>query len=477
MSKPENNLMYFDYEKIYKDFIAVYSRVSTAQQDIQKQIGLAEAYINNHGIPEENVIWLNDNDVSANKVGLDERNGLLELRKKIKQKQVKTIIVYSRDRLARNFYEYVALVKEFYEHNVDVIFTSTKQPAFSKKLAIEALYGIFAQSEGQNITSRKSDTQKQFPSSIFGYIREGKKKNVRYMPNPTLIKELTSFFKDVMNTKTTNDFFDILLKYKKLFRNKSYHNLLKYLCNPFYCGYMSTPYGYEKLNHVKPLISFEEFMRIQEVVKEMEQATKDAIIKASNSAVIHPTCCECKKPMIFRSSELGKSGYFVCKRKHKEIKIEVDKFNQIISEHLNPIIHAIDTDAMKGDLFSYLRKIEVKYKQELSSLNYELDSVHQQITRKYSPNCSKDFKQLVIQSRNIKKAIEIIYVEILKIDEARVGIKEHIDLIKNNLSNVLQEYDLYFLAKLFYKDVEVSNHSLIYHMALTKYFKDGDIIV
>ncbi|GAB6891768.1 hypothetical protein JCM14450A_27740 [Geobacillus stearothermophilus] len=58
--------------------------------------------------------------------------------------------------------------------------SSTKQPPFSPKLSIEALYGIFAQVEGQNISGRRKDTMKQFPSSIFGYKRIGKRKDVKY---------------------------------------------------------------------------------------------------------------------------------------------------------------------------------------------------------------------------------------------------------------------------------------------------------
>lgn len=160
---------YIDSKKLYDEFVIVYSRVSSAQQDIQKQILLAEAYVNNHNYKQESVIWLKDNDVSANKLSMDERPALQELRLLLKQGLIKTIIVYSRDRLARNFYEYVALVKEFYQYDVNVIFTSTKQPPFSKKLSIEALYGIFAQTEGQSISGRRSDTNKQYPSNIFGY--------------------------------------------------------------------------------------------------------------------------------------------------------------------------------------------------------------------------------------------------------------------------------------------------------------------
>ncbi|MDL0421494.1 recombinase family protein [Caldibacillus thermoamylovorans] len=143
---------YYEPNKYYEDFIAVYSRVSTAQQDIQKQILLAESYINNNHIDPQKVIWLEDDNVSANKLAMEERSGLQKLRMLIQQKKVKTVIVYSRDRLARNFYEYVAIVKEFYKYGIKVVFTSTKQPPFSPKLSIESLYGIFAQVEGQNIS-------------------------------------------------------------------------------------------------------------------------------------------------------------------------------------------------------------------------------------------------------------------------------------------------------------------------------------
>ncbi len=177
-------MLYIDRNKIFEDFIAVYSRVSTTQQDIQKQVQTAIAYINSHQIDEEKVIWLKDEGYSANKLTTKEIPKLKELLMLVKQGKVKTIIVYHRDRLARNFYDYVALVKEFYKYGVNVIFTASNQATFSKKLSIEALYGMFAQNDGMNISSRRTDTHKQFPSNLFGYQRIGQKKDVKYKPNP-----------------------------------------------------------------------------------------------------------------------------------------------------------------------------------------------------------------------------------------------------------------------------------------------------
>lgn len=67
---------YYEPNKYYEDFIAVYSRVSTAQQNIQKQILLAESYIHNNRIDLDKVIWLKDDNVSANKLAMEERSGL-----------------------------------------------------------------------------------------------------------------------------------------------------------------------------------------------------------------------------------------------------------------------------------------------------------------------------------------------------------------------------------------------------------------
>ncbi|WP_017436266.1 recombinase family protein [Saccharococcus caldoxylosilyticus] len=465
---------YIDTEKLYKDFVVVYSRVSSAQQDIQKQIHLAEAYINNNNIDKDKVIWLKDNDVSATKLSLEQRPALNELRMLIKQKKVKTVIVYSRDRLARNFYEYVALVKEFYEHNVHVIFTSTKQPPFSEKLSIEALYGIFAQTEGQNISSRRSDTQKQYPSSIFGFQRVGKRKDVRFIPDPKVHNDLKSFFYEVIKSETAEDLFNVLMKYKKIFNNKSYEELLKYLQNPFYSGHMETLYGYEKLNHVEPIISFEDFLCIQNIIKKLKDEILNAIVLAGNNGILHPICSICKRKMAFRSTQLGKSGYYVCKKKHKEIKINVDEYNHLISAQLSDIIQSISTDAMKKDCFAYLKMIEKQYNQELIKLNQILKSLHQKITLSFSHQNKNGLDSLILESRKIKQQIENIHIELIKIDEARKGIKEHVQIIKENLVEEIKEYDLYFLCNLFFSAIEVSQDSLIYHVTFGKYIEDGE---
>jgi site-specific DNA recombinase len=77
---------------------------------------------------------------------------------------------------------------------------------------------------------------KQFPSAIFGYHRGGKRKDVKYIPNPKVVNDLKSFFYEVTEVIKADDLFNILMKYKKTLKNKKYEELLKYLENLFLCG-------------------------------------------------------------------------------------------------------------------------------------------------------------------------------------------------------------------------------------------------
>lgn len=465
---------YIDVKKLYEEFVIVYSRVSSAQQDIQKQILLAEAYVNNHNYKKESIIWLKDDDVSANKLSMDERPALQELRLLVKQGLVKLIIVYSRDRLARNFYEYVALVKEFYQYDVKVIFTSAKQPPFSKKLSIEALYGIFAQAEAQSISGRRSDTNIQYPSKILGYKRIGKKKDTKYVPDDNIQKDLKAFLLAIKKVEDAEGLFTIFLSYKKILKNKKYEDLLRYLQNPFYSGHMETLYGYEKLYHVEPIISLDDFQTNQVILKKLKNEIYDAITLASSHGIIIPDCSICKKEMTFRTSTLGKSSYYVCKKKHPEIKISVNKFNELIGNHLKEVLGSMSIDKLKSDLLVNLRHLQKELEQKLIVLNRQLNNIHKEITENYLSQSNAKLDKLVLASRKIKEDIKKIHIVIIKIEEVRKGMNEQIQIIKNRMIVEIQEYDLYYLCNLFFSKIEVSNNSLIYHVTFGRYFEKDD---
>jgi hypothetical protein len=336
------------------------------------------------------------------------------------------------------------------------------------------LYGIFAQAEGQSITGRRGDTNKQFPSNIFGYKKVGKKKDTKYVPDEDIQKELKTFLLAINKVEDAESLFTTLLTYKKILKNKKYEDLLRYLQNPFYSGHMETLYGFEKLRHVKPIISLEDFQANQAILKKLKNEIFDAITLASSHGIIIPHCNICKKEMTFRTSELGKSSYYVCKKKHPEFMIPVDVYNELISNHLKEVLGSISIDKLKSDLLVYLRHLQTEQEQNLIVINRQLNKIHKEMIGYYPSKSSAKLDRLIQTSRKIKENIKEIHIVMIKIDEARKGMNEHVQMIKDSIIVEIQGYDLYYLCNLFFSKIEVTDKSLIYHVTFGRYFEIGD---
>ncbi len=279
-----------------------------------------------------------------------------------------------------------------------------------------------------------------------------------------------------MKVESADDLFQVLMKYKKVLNNKQYHNLLKYLNNPFYAGHMETIYGYEELNHVTALISLEDFQVIQEVINNLNEDLVGAMTEATKHSIVAPHCSICKQSMTFRTANLGESGYYVCQKKHKQIKVEVNQLNNLISEHLAHVINTIETSKVKVEVAAFLNKLKNTNNAKIVSLNRKLAVVHKEITEKFSPEPSIKYEKLVYKARSTKKEIEETYSLLIKIEEAKSQLTEHVQMIKNNINGELQGYDLYFLSNLFFSQIEVSTDSIIYYMNFGKFIKDGERI-
>lgn len=464
---------YIDMVKLYSKIIALYCRVSTAGQDISKQITLAEVYLTQNKIPVDSVIHFIDHNVSANKRTFLNRPELQKLLKQIKAGNVGVLLVQTRDRLARNFYEYVELVKILHQYKVKVIFTDSGQPPFSDILAMEALYGIFPQFDGQTNARRTQQTRLRYPNALLGFHVKGKKRDKHYVPNPDKAVELKSFFVSVMNCRSLEGLIEILIKHKNLF--KTADKALSTLQNPFYAGHYKYQDEYVSLPHVEPIISLKDFLIIQDVYKKYEQELHNAIQRSSNNGIYIPICHICKQPMHFRSTKLGESGNYVCSKKHPKIQIEVNRFNQLILNHLQEMIQKIRADEIKKDVSKHLLQLEKQYKQNLAYLQNQLNTTHREMTELIGINQPTALKKLIAQETSIKK--KMIYFDTLlqKINNARREIDTLSSLVKNRITEELQNYEIDFLSKLLFSKIEVSPEALIYHMTFGNYIEGNDM--
>ena len=221
---------YKDVQYLYKGNVAVYCRVSTAGQNISQQINLAEIYLSQNNINSNDVKYYLDDNVSANKLSVDKRPELSNLLNEIRAGRIKNVIVQSRDRLARNFYEYIELIKEFYKYSVKVKFTDSGQVAFSNDFVTEGILGILAQSEGRNIANKTNSAVRRFPNSIFGFNIIGKRSEKKYIPNPELVHKIRTLFSNVANLTSADQLMELMLNHKNDF--KDYTKFFASLTNP-----------------------------------------------------------------------------------------------------------------------------------------------------------------------------------------------------------------------------------------------------
>jgi DNA invertase Pin-like site-specific DNA recombinase len=103
-----------------------------------------------------------DRNVSARKKKIEQRPGLNMLIQQIKAKTVNQIIVYKRDRLARDVEEHLELYNIFKEYNVSVKFTADNEISMVYSPIgefIESILGAISESEGKQIAERIKATK------------------------------------------------------------------------------------------------------------------------------------------------------------------------------------------------------------------------------------------------------------------------------------------------------------------------------
>jgi site-specific DNA recombinase len=463
---------YIDTKTLYKEVEALYCRVSTAGQTISMQVAAAEIYFKQHNINTEKVKNYIDHNVSANKRSARNRPEFQNLIIDIKKGRIKTLYVLSRDRLARNFYEYVDLVQTLYLYEVNVVFTDFNQPPFSQELSLEALYGIFPQFNGRNIASRTNLSSKQYPNSLLGFKVLDQRNRKKYIPDPDTENDLRTFFYSIMNVCSSEDLFDNLIKFKRLFKN--HHKQLNCLANPFYAGHTLIQEQYVPLDYVEPLISLDEFIKIQDILSHCQQELHKAMNLSSDVGLLTPICSLCKEPMSFRSGKLKENSYYVCSKRHSRIKLSVNQFNQQISEHLTDILNQISLSEIENDVCLFLNKAKTKYNQQMDFSQNKLEAIHRQITELYGIASTNTLEKLGRQTQLIKEEMNQVKTNLIKIEEANEGINQFITVVKESINDGLRNYQMDYLVPLLFSKIEVSNNAIFYHVNFGKYVKRKD---
>ncbi len=165
--------------------IAVYIRVSSHSQTLDSQRSEIERYLRSSGEDLDNVLWISDKETGSTL----SRNGFKQLEKGIFSGEIKTVIVWKLDRLARSLKDGVAIISDWCDKGVRIV-SVTQQLDLSGtvgRLIASVLFGL-AEMELEHIRERQA-------SGIALAKEKGiytGRKSGTFKASPTRAKELKS---------------------------------------------------------------------------------------------------------------------------------------------------------------------------------------------------------------------------------------------------------------------------------------------
>ncbi|AWE08888.1 hypothetical protein DCE79_16725 [Lysinibacillus sp. 2017] len=434
-----------------EEYIIVYSRVSSAAQSLSMQISLAKQYLERENIDSSEVQFIDDHDVSATKLSMYDRKGLNKLIKQIKADKAHKVIVYKRDRLARNFYEYSELAKLFINYNLEVIFTASDEPPFSNNLALESFYGIFAQMEGNSIKSRTDDVRKQYPSNIFGYIRNKNEGLVTYTANPEKADVVRSLFEKAASITSAEMFIDFLIE-KHPFK---FEQKIKVLTNSFYAGYFQKNELFQKLSHVEPLTDLSSFKKVNSIIDTYLKDFNNALNLTPTLMYKLPKCDYCKNTMKVKRQHPLDSGQIYCSNGHKKVEISIVEYNQQISLTLHEELLKFKHSHLRKIAVNTLKGEKVALEQQLKQLKNNYQNALLDLTSSFDSVDARYDKSLATLDL-LKNSISITLDEITMIDNLIEEIKTLTDYL-NSFNLTLSTEDLINIATLLVEDIHVGH--------------------
>jgi site-specific DNA recombinase len=319
-----------------------------------------------------------DEETSARKTKTEERKDMNRLIQEIKKGNIKTILVYSRSRLARNVSQHMTLFRLLKEHDVEVLFAAehefpmmyTEEGEF-----IERIMAAFNQHEGENIVKglieskrTKAKGGKHAAGRIsYGYRSPADKESLDdnnpendedWIIIEDEVKIIRSIYRLFMeeNFKNFNRFVGIVNKKGFQFKGKawSYGNLKTLLTNPIYKGLRVYKEIERDVPHLK-IIEEDEWDLVQARIdfyfpekEKVEKPETEEIIFLLSGLI---TCLECNENFINRTYKRNETtiGIYQCKQ-HTKLKINKDEiesetirlanlfFNQLLSPQFSKVV-------------------------------------------------------------------------------------------------------------------------------------------
>lgn len=431
-----------------------FRRVSTAGQDLSTQEEFDRPY--REQLVEEEMVIINENATSANKLSIHGRPKIQKALSLIKDNKVHTLYAYDRTRLFRDYFEAMEFNDLCKKHNVDIIYTSNSNGHLpsSNNTLIEGMLNIFGDIEGKNIARRTQEANRKYPVRKLGYLKENK----AYKKDKKKEAVLISFFGELKSVTSLEDINRLMALYRKKMHVDDIR-LFQLAKDPFYAGY-DLQHGSNQLPHVEAYLTFKEYQEIQTqaipyLKKYVEQIDR---LRTKGNHILTCGCCE--KQMQFRLNQERTNAFYTCSRGHHKIEYDVQEMEKIIHFVVTKLIGNLNSNKLVAHSKKQLYLIK-------SEINKELHKVEQQIEQlttdllltkgEYVFDWSKEPNYVKLQTQ--KQKYDSLTKKLDEKNEQLIENKQIHELVKGYLENQV-EANLDTLEELFIQDIKVYPNSL-----------------
>lgn len=451
--------------------IQLYGRVSTDEQDEERQKSIIEDFLSKHNKPFNKDDFLSETK-SAYSKSYEERKAFMELLNSLSEGDA--IIVSDRDRLSRQTDDHFALREKLNELGIQVIVASKNEAYnnddFLRNLVEDALTKL----ESDTISNRTKATMKTIVDKgeyiggrvPYGYkevtkkeIRHGKNKNIviAYKPKPEELRIVKEVFEQYRTSETFNS---IAKKFREEKKDNKWtaDKVKRIILNPVYTGQFVYNRFQDKKSRIfrpetewiwkkhvfvtRPIISEEAWWDCWNKYQKTKQKPRYLYTTFYFNDIIR---CHCGEKMIGKDQRT-KDGiygyrYYVCQSKSCKCKVwceELDKLFHQVMLHLpfpDKLIHYQIVHLINSELKETNALID-KCQQDLNTEKDNLETFN-----KYKGKLEKD--DVFLQDSKNFRALAFL-ISKGDTEEQIEQLKKKLELLKGiaaQLHNLLKKPD------------------------------------
>ncbi|MBO9128506.1 recombinase family protein [Bacillus sp. 165] len=450
-----------------------YRRVSSHGQSIEMQINAEEKYRKQYN--ENDIIEINDVAVSANKVKIPGRTGLVEVMDNIKRGYVDALYVYDRSRLARNFYEYFELIDLFLSNNIKVVFTTTdfSYPPFSNNYLTEGFNAIAIEEEGKGIARRIRDKNKRLPVKKFGYKVEKGNSKKSYVIDDQYRFILCELFDEAAKIETLEEFFTLIMNFsRRLGGASNIPKLVRILSDCFYAASEETNGHYSNLAYVEPVVSLETFKLVQMKTKGYINRMERNVESQRNTDVLSPYCVQCGKQMKYKVNPYAETGTYSCSNKHKKIEVSGEEYNACICQVTKHVLSRLEAREIEKQTITYLNQLIKRFENQRFQTRAAIQQKELDVaTLHFKDIHSQKCEAILTQLKDLKKDHNILNQQIVLCEENKIQIGYLLESITHEYYKSLSKQEFLTLGPLIIKKGVVQEGKIEFEILFNRYLK------